>query len=318
MSEGDQLGVRALKLLAEERMVALLHGLAEGAVRPAELERRLPSAGHSLVMRRLRQLLDCELVTYDRKRGTPPHADSAGVPHEARYNLADAGRALLEITDEASRWERCWCAHDERRGAEGALAIGLTADPHSRKITLLLADRPLCARELDAGAGDLGRSALRRRLRELVLAGLLERRAQGRYPTYELTAAARHLALVAMLAGRWEWRWSTPRRPRPGRDLDRLLHLLAPAARVPEPVDGICRLRLDACGGDDPDIYLSARAGHLLALEDPPARPPEAIGHASAEAWCNALLTRRGTIAISGNQTLLVAVIDALSTALLL
>jgi hypothetical protein len=41
-----------------------------------------------------------------------------------------------------------------------------------------------------------------------VLAGLLEQRTRGRVPLYELTAGARHLALVAMLAGRLESQWS--------------------------------------------------------------------------------------------------------------
>jgi len=321
MSHQDQLGVRALKLLAEEWMVAVLHGLADGALRPAELERALPDAGHSVVMRRLRHLLENELVSYNHQPGIPPNARSAGVPHQAHYNLTDAGRMLLEVTAEAGRWEQAWCLRDERRGPAGTLAIRLTADEHMRKITLLLADGPLCTKDLGRRATDLGRSALQRRTRELVLAGLLERHARGRVPLYELTAAARHLALVAMLAGRWEWQWSRPEHPAPGRDLDKLLHLLAPVAHIPEPIAGICRLHLDAAAGDHPDhehdIYLAARAGNLVALSGAPTAPPEAVGHASPEAWCDALLLREGPITTSGNQALLVAVIGSLSTALL-
>ena len=213
MSQQDQLGVRALKLLAEESMVAVLRGLADGALRPAELEHALPDAGHSVVMRRLRHLLDSELVTYEHQPGLPPHARSAGIPHEAHYDLTDAGRALLEVAAEAGRWEDIWCSQDERRGPAGTLAIKLTADYHMRKITLLLAGGPLCTRDMERRASDLGRSALRRRVRDLVLAGLLEQRKRGRVPLYELTAGARHIALVAMLAGRWEWQWSKARAP---------------------------------------------------------------------------------------------------------
>jgi DNA-binding HxlR family transcriptional regulator len=317
MSQQDQLGVHALKLLAEESMVAVLRGLADGALRPAELERRLPEAGHSVVMRRLRHLLDSELVTHEHQPGQPPHAHSAGIPHEAHYNLTDAGRMLLEVTAEADRWERTWCSQDERRDPAGTLAIKLTADNHMRKITLLLADGPLRTKELDRQSPDLGRSALRRRLRELILAGLLERRKRGRAALYELTARARHLALVAMLAGRWEWQWSRPEHPAPGSDLNELLHMLAPVARIREPMAGICQLHLDVRGADDPDIYLAARAGNVLALADAPTAPPEAVGHATPEAWCDALLQREGPIAISGNEALLAAVMGALSAALL-
>jgi len=318
MSRQDQLGVRALKLLAEESMAAVLRGLADGTLRPAELERRLPPVGHSVTMRRLRHLLDSELVTYEHQPGQPPHAGSPGTPHEAHYNLTNAGRALLEITAEAARWEDTWCSQDERRDPAGALAIKLTADNHMRTITLLLADGPLGTKDLDRLSPDLGRSALRRRLRELVLAGLLGRRKRGRAALYELTDGARHLALVAMLAGRWEWQWSRPQHPpAPGSDLNQLMHMLAPIAHTPEPLAGICQLHLDARGADDPDIYLAARAGNVLALSHAPATPPEAVGHASPEVLCDALLLRNGPITMSGNQALLAAVIAALGTALL-
>jgi len=318
MSQQDQLGVRVLRLLAEEWMVAILGRLADGALRPAELEHALPGAGHSVVMRRLRHLLDSGLVTYEHRPGQPPHARSAPIPHEAHYNLTDAGRMLLEVTAEAGRWEQTWASQDERRDPAGTLAIKLTADEHMRKITLLLVDGPLCTTDLDTRTPDLCRSALRRRLRDLVLAGLLERRDGGRIPLlYELTDGARHLALVAMLAGRWEWQWRRPEHPAPGRDLDKLLHMLAPVAHIPEPMAGICQLHLDAGGADDPDIYIAARAGNVLALTGAPAGLPEAVGRATPEVWCDALLQREGPIAISGNQALLVAVIRALSTALL-
>lgn len=317
MSQRDELGVRALKLLAEEWMVAVLGGLADGARRPAELERRLPDAGHSVVMRRLRHLLDGELVTCEHRPGRPPHARSAPVPHQAHYYLTDAGRTLLDLIAEASRWEQTWCSQVERRGPAGALAIALTADEHMREITLLLADGSLCTTDLDGRTHGLCRSALRRRLRDLVLAGLLERRERGRAPLYELTDGARHLALVAMLAGRWEWQWSRPEHPAPGRDLSRLLHMLAPVAHIPEPMVGVCQLHLDMRGADDSDIYLAVRAGNVLALAGAPEAAPAAIGHATPEAWCDALLLREGPIAISGNQALLLAVIGALSTALL-
>jgi DNA-binding HxlR family transcriptional regulator len=317
MTQQPHLGVPALKLLAEEWMVAVLHGLAEGALRPAELERGLPDGGHSLVMRRLRHLLDNELVTYERQPGLPPHARSAGIPRRAHYSLTDAGRMLLEIPAEAGRWEQRWCAQAERGAAAGAVAIKALADDHTREIALPLADGPLCTSELDERAPGLGRSALRRRLRELLLTGMLQRSNQGRVPVYELTAGARHLASVAMLAGRWEWRWARPEHPAPGRDLAALLHLLAPVARVPEAVAGICRLHVDTRGAEHSDIYLAVSAGDVLALSEAPAAPAEAAGHASADAWCDALLIGEGSIAISGDEALLAAVIAALGAALL-
>jgi DNA-binding HxlR family transcriptional regulator len=208
MSQQDQIGVPALKLLAEEWMVAILHGLAAGARRPAELERGLPDGGHSLVMRRLRHLLERELVTYERQPGLPPHARSAPIPRRAHYSLTDAGRALLEISASSERWELDWCSRAKRGGKAGTSAIKLLADDHTRTIVLLLAGGPRASTELDERTPGLGRSALRRRLRDGVSTGLLERRRQGRVPIYELTAAARDLSSVALVAARWEQRWS--------------------------------------------------------------------------------------------------------------
>ena len=219
MTQQDQLGVRALKLLAEPSMVAVLRGLAEGERRPGELEQLLPDGGHAVVMRRLRHLLDRDLVSYQRQPGLPPHARSAGIPRQAHYGLTDAGRMLLEVPAEAGRWEERWCAQVTRGDPAGALAIRLLADDHTRKIALLLADRPLCTKDLDERSPDLGRSALRRRLHDLLHAGLLDRRKRGRVAVYELTPAARHLASVAMLAGHRESRWARPENQVPARDL---------------------------------------------------------------------------------------------------
>jgi DNA-binding HxlR family transcriptional regulator len=220
MSQQGQPGVGALKLLAEEWMVAIVRALAEGARRPAELERDLPDGKHSVVMRRLRRLLERELVTYEGRPGLPPHGRSAPIARQAHYNLTDAGRALLEVPAEAVGWERRWRPQAERGASVGVSAIKLLADDHTRKILLLLADGPLCTKHLDERAADLGRSALRRRLRELLLGGVLERRRRGRVPVYELTAGARELASVALLAGRWESRWARPGASASGEDLD--------------------------------------------------------------------------------------------------
>jgi DNA-binding HxlR family transcriptional regulator len=219
MTQQDQLGVRALKLLAEPSMVTVLCGLAEGARRPGELEQLLPNGGHSLVMRRLRHLLDRDLVSYERHPGVPPHARRAGIPRQAHYSLTDAGRTLLELPAEADRWEERWFPQATRGGPTGALAIRLLADDHTRKIALLLADHPLCSKDLDECSPDLGRSALRRRLRDLLHAGLLDRRKRGQVVVYELTPAARHLASVAMLAGRSESRSARPEHQVPAPDL---------------------------------------------------------------------------------------------------
>jgi DNA-binding HxlR family transcriptional regulator len=317
MAERDQLGLRTLQLLAEDWMVSVLTGLADGPIRPAELERGLPHAGHSVVIRRLRGLLDGELVSCEHQSGVPPHPGSTAVPRRAYYSLTDAGRTLGEVTSEADRWEQTWCSELERGAPPGILALGLSANQRTRKIMLALADGPLAVRDVHTRLPDLRSSTLRRRLSNLVLGGLLERQELGRVQRYGLTARARDLAMVAMLAGRWEWQWFRPEHPVSGSDLIDLLHMLAPIARVPGPTAGICQLHLEAHGAAAPDIYLAAQAGSILALPEAPATPPEAVGHATPEAWCDALLLPDRPITVAGNRSLMLTVIGALRTALL-
>ena len=317
MAERDQLGVRALQLLGEDWMISVLGGLANGPIRPAELERGLPHAGHSVVIRRLRRLLQSKLVSLDHKSGIPPHPGSAAVPHRAYYGLTDPGRMLLEVTAGAEHWEQTWCSQLERGNPAGILAIGLSANQRTRNIMLTLADGPLAVTEMHAELlPDLASSTLRRRLSNLVLGGLLERQEVGRVQRYGLTSRARDLAMVAMLAGRWEWQWFRPEHTGPGSDFNDLLHILAPVARVPGPITGICQIHMDVHGADDPDIYLAAQGGKIRALPDIPSTPPEAVGHGTPEAWCDTLLKGGELVTTSGDRALLDAVIGALSAAL--
>ena len=103
----------------------------------------------------------------------------------------------------------------------------------------------------------------------------------------------------------------------PGSDFIDLLHMLAPIARVSGPTAGVCQFHLEADGAAIPDIYLAARAGNILALTEAPATPPEAIGRATLEAWCDALLSPNGGITVAGDRVLMHAVISALSAALI-
>jgi DNA-binding HxlR family transcriptional regulator len=223
---------------------------------------------------------------------------------------------LLKVTAAADHWEQTWCPQLERGIPPGIVAIGLSANRRTRKIMLALADGPLAANDLQARLPEVRRTTLRRRLSNLILEGLLERHQVRHSQLYELTARARHLAIVAMLAGRWEWQWFRPTDAAPASDLIDLLHMLAPIAEVSTPTAGVCQLHLETDGAVAPDVYLAALDGRILALTEAPANPPEAVGRASIEAWCEALLMPNGGIRVAGNRTLMLAVLNALAAAL--
>jgi len=305
-----------LTLLAEDQMIAALRALVDGPLRPQQLERELGTA-HAVMFERLRRLLDSGVLSYEHRAGTPPHAHKAGVPQRTLYGLRDAGRALLDIPAQGERWERAWQVSPASSQASGSVPIKLLANPHDPEILLALAGGALRTAEVAASALGLGRSALRRRLRNLVHEGLLQAHEAGRTRTYELTCAARHLASVALAAARWEWRWWNPEPGRlAGAQLGELLGMIVPAARLPEQAGGICRLHVQPVSGEASDIYLAAGAGALRALPDEPTTAPHVVGTAAPEHWCDALLGGRTPRTLAGDRQLLTSVIEALAAAL--
>jgi DNA-binding HxlR family transcriptional regulator len=305
-----------LTLLAEDQTIAALRALVDGPLRPQQLEREL-GAAHAVVFERLRRLLDSGVLSYEHRAGTPPQAHKAGVPQRTLYGLRDAGRALLDIPAQGERWERAWQVSPASSRTPGSVPIKLLANPHDPEILLALAGGALRTAEVASGALGIGRSALRRRLRNLVHEGLLQAHEAGRTRTYELTRAARHLASVALAAARWEWRWWNPKPERSaGAELGELLGMIAPAAQLPERIGGICRLHVQPVGAEASDIYLTAGAGALRALPGKPTPTAHVVGTATPERWCDALLGGRTPRALAGDRQLLASVLEALGAAL--
>ena len=154
MSRPDELGIPVLKLLAEQWMVATLRGLAEGALRPAELERSLGDGGHATVMRRLRHLLDRGLVGYEHRPGLPPRGPRAAVPRRAYYSLTEGGRMLLEVPAAGADWSDAGCARPPQ-GAPAAASDGATTAPSRSRSwpTITARDRAPAGRRFAARAG---------------------------------------------------------------------------------------------------------------------------------------------------------------------
>jgi DNA-binding HxlR family transcriptional regulator len=302
------LGERALKLLADGRVVALLHEMSDGPLRPVELERRLSGIGHAPLIERLGRLSRepvglCERFDDDNARAV-------------RYGLSERGRDLAEIVAEAARREQA--PSGENAVPPGARALRLTAHGCNRAIARALAHAPLGLAELERSLPHIAHASLTRHLHQLCDGGAVAVRSaseSGRM-VYEPTAEGRRLALLVVLAARWEDRWAPDRR-RPARsDVHGLVHVIAPLARVVPGVAGACRLHVLAPPGE-PAIDLAAGAGRLSALALAPPAPLDAHGRATARAWVDALLDcDPAQIAAEGDRALLSAVVAALSTAL--
>lgn len=311
----EQAGAPILVLLSENWMVAVLRVLAFGTARPAQLEQLIPDAGHAVLSRRLRSLLNRGLVTCERLPGVPPRGEMEAAAPEARYTLTESGEALLELTAKAGDWEATWCPQVEQHEQPGVLAIDMLADPRARKLLLAIADEPRTTEQIEAKTTDLSRSALHRRLRQLVLAGMLHATpaARGRRE-FDLTPAARSLANVGLAAARWEWQWNEPDAAQALAGLHNLLHVIVPAAIVPATLHGTCRIRVELPGGEHADVDLHAHDGRLQVRRA--VAPPDVIGAGPPDAWCDALLTGEPELTIKGNYDILDSMLGALRRAL--
>jgi DNA-binding HxlR family transcriptional regulator len=318
VSESERAGSTVLTLLAEDRMTAVLRALAGGPLRPSRLEQEL-GASHSVVFERLNRLVDLGLLSHEHRPGEPPHSDSAGVPQRALYGLRDAGRELLDVVAQAERWDAACRSQPAAASTSGSVAIKLLGDRHTSAILFVLANGALRTAEIADALLDLGRSSLRRRLRELTLSGILAADQLDRTHSYELTCAARRLASVAIVAACWEWHWRSAQRPRAAAvELGEILSLIVPATRVPQSLDGVCRLLVRENRGERGEIFVVARAGTVRALsgEPLPASASQAVGAAAADGWCEALLSGELPQQSCGDRLLLARVLQALAAAL--
>jgi DNA-binding HxlR family transcriptional regulator len=234
--------------------------------------------------------------------------------------LTGLGReCLLGLVNAAADCEQRWCAPPVTAPAlPGLWVLRLAADQPAREMSRALAGAPLRTAELHLRLPHLPRSTLLRRLRTLPGCGVLVREEHGGEVRYGLSEGARHLVIVPLRAAQCEWRRARGVDKARHGDLPALIHILAPLGRSSHDTSGTCQWRTGLQGRLESDVYLAASAGRIAALPTAPATAPQAVSHASPEAWCEALLHGEpGTIGTTGDQALFHAVFGALSSALL-
>jgi DNA-binding HxlR family transcriptional regulator len=275
----DPLGHRILALISQRWVVAILLELADGPLRPHELERRLPALSHAGLMRRLRELSQSGAVRHRRSRDIPPRA---------HYALTRSGEELLTIVDRAARWEDQ--AGTLASSVPGAKALRLVADQRTLAIVGGLALEPSGPRELGRRILPTGHAALMRRLVALSREGLVVRHQRDGEVIYEPTATARGLAALAILAMGWERARDGDERDPPPSDLLGMIRLIAPLAAPPVELHGACHLSVQGANEREAGLWLLAGGGTLSVIGDaPPMRL--ALARAPLDTWLRTLLT---------------------------
>jgi DNA-binding HxlR family transcriptional regulator len=317
-ADREELGLGALRLLAEDCMLTVLGELSRGPVRASDIETRAAGIPRWTALRRLHSLADAGFAR------TLGHADGHGRggarSSQAPYTLTRLGREhLLRVPAAAAHCEHTWCAPPpDQPNTPGLWVLGLVADPPTRALARALADAPLRTVDLQVRLPHVRRSTLLRRLRTLPDRGVLVREEHGGEVRYALTDGARHLVIVPLRAAQCEWRRATPADRALSGDLPGLLHVLAPLGRTPPKTSGTCHWHVDANGRLEADIYLAIASGKIATLNAAPVTAPQAVSRATPRVWCEALL--RGDpslIATTGDHAVFDAVFAALSSALL-
>jgi DNA-binding HxlR family transcriptional regulator len=305
-SQVDPLGHLALKLVAQRWVIAILLELADGPLRPHELERRLGGLSHGGLVRRLSELSRNGVVRHRRGREVPPRA---------YYTLTRAGEELLTIADRAARWEEQ--TRVPNQALAGASALRVIADARTREILRELAIAPSGPRELGRRIGPVGHAALMRRLSTLTHDCLLLRRKHEDRVVYELTDQARGLATLAILAMGWERARCAGADQPPPSDLTGMLRLIAPLAVAAPELRGICRLQIDTPCEREASLCVRVEQRALTVLDPVPGAAAAVRAHAPLDTWLRALLAGppSGLVAVA-DPTLVAGVLDAFATLL--
>src|ERR1700693_914170 len=299
-------GTRCLDVLSDEATLAILLYLRGEPSSASQIEASVDGIGYRVALARLRLLL---------LRGLVDLVDADG-HHQRRvpHRLTTSGRAILTVVDVAAACEAGWPQPRESFGPPGSTALGVAADPACRAIARALAHDRLRAGELERLLPDISHGTLLRRLRYCTALGLLDTDKEGRSAWVSLTDAARRLASVAMSAACWGWGFDDRDKGLMASDLAGLIYQLAPLARVPEDMNGICKLREDWPTTLQSDVYLAVGGGRLTPFVVGPLGPWDTVASASPQQWSEALISGASTgITSTGNRALLDAVIAGLN-----
>lgn len=258
--------------------VGILRALAHGPKSLAELRQLHGAPPQTTMRKRLAALAEAGILSKQRQ---------AALPAAGMYALEGPGTELAGVAKLAEGWLAI--------APDGPIELGTVAakstikalvDGWSTTLLRALVARPLTLTELDALIAGVSYPSLERRLLAMRLAGQVKASsALGRGTPYVVTDWLRLAIGPLIAAARWERRHLAAETAPIGRiDVESAFLLAVPLLSLAPSLSGICRLAVDAAGGEQ-------RVGVLVGIEE------------GRVVFCRARLEGQATARASGSVT---------------
>lgn len=300
---------QGLDLLKKELNRQILTALAgKGPMTVEELVSWLLLRGRSAAEGHLEELLEAGALERCERDG------------ETAYRLTAAGRGLVKVVDVATAW---LLAHPKRPLDESSpiawRAFAALADAWQSAILEWIVRRAPSEGEIANGIAGLSPRELRKQLRRLRGAGLIERR-KGREGSERsrLTDWGRRGIGVLAMAAAWEQAFVEDRVPIATADAVAALLGTLPLVRLPQDVSGLCTFTASVEPGDDSRpraamVWAKVRHGRVVGCgEGAPGREADAWVSGAFSAWLAAVIDGKDALERGGDREFAAAVVSQL------
>jgi DNA-binding HxlR family transcriptional regulator len=308
---GARSGTRALSLLSTPINGTILRSLSDGPRSLVDLRRECGSPAQTTLRAHLEELSELGAVVRERRNRFP------GV---VECELTAAGRDLLFVAATLERWLRAAPDGPMPFGSDRAkAATKALVDGWSSTMLRLFAARPLSLTELDGIIESLSYPTLQRRLAAMRLAGQLkacQNEGRGTNP-YGVTRWLRQGVAPLAAASRWERRHlpqETP--PIASIDTEAAFLLTLPLLRLPEDLNGSCRLGVEMTKGRERSLagaLARVEGGRVRSMTVRLNQPADAWAIGSATVWLHAIIDSDLTgLELGGHGQLARALVEGL------
>jgi DNA-binding HxlR family transcriptional regulator len=242
-----------------------------------------------------------------------------GAPPLVKYQLTEAGWALLKVGDALQAWLQA--------APEGPILLGSTAaksairafvEGWSTKIVRALAAKSHSLTELSRLIPETSYPSLERRLGAMRLTKLVDPQPGiGRGTPYRTTTWLREAVVPLVAAAAWERRHNRDRTPPIGRlDVETAFLLAVPLLKLSDCASGNCQLAVELSGGAEPaaaGVSVRVENGQVSSCSSRLDQEVDASVSGSPDAWFQRLNGQPGEdLELGGERALAEAITTAL------